>query len=86
MNTDIIQNAFAIIGILTAALVALSAGGVAAFALTLRQKEQTLKDAIEKIYLSLPVDKRLAIREGVQFIGGAADFLDEVTDGELETP
>lgn len=76
-----------IIGVITGALV--GGGGVlVAFSRILRfvSQNDVLKIAIERLFLSAPVETQQRVRAGVVTAKEAADLANELTDGTIGTP
>ena len=68
-----LQQAFNLIAFLAVMLVTLASAGTAGAFLIVRQNSKVVKDAIEKLYLSLPVKDQALIREALQFAADATD-------------
>ena len=76
-----------IIGVITGALV--GGGGVlVAFSRVLRfvNQNDALKIAIERLFLSAPVETQQRVRAGVVTAKEAADLANELTDGKISYP
>lgn len=76
-----------IIGVITGALV--GGGGVlVAFSRILRfvSQNDALKIAIERLFLSAPVETQQRVRAGVVTAKEAADLANELTDGKIIAP
>ncbi len=71
---------------LVASFLGLVAGVLVSVAYFLGRQNTTIKDAIEKLYLSMPPGAQMAVREGVLAARSIGKFADEVTDGRPNVP